>query len=164
MGYSLHFVLIATLLQCAAGFVATAPAMSRPLPGRATLAAGPRVAPLSCVESEGDGEGSLVIGAAVAGLIAQPITAWSLYTVWTTGAGLEAGPFGLLGLAEGLSFLIVPGFVFAALLTKVKTGSGLPAGPAGLLGAAEGLSFLSFIGIIVVFGLQAAGIAVPPRG
>ena len=30
---------------------------------------------------------------------------WSLWTKTTTGSGLPAGPIGLLGLAEGLSFL-----------------------------------------------------------
>jgi hypothetical protein len=35
------------------------------------------------------------------------IVAWSLYTKATTGSGLPAGPSGLLGAVEGVSFLTV---------------------------------------------------------
>ena len=70
----------------------------------------------------------------------------------TTGCGLPAGPFGLIGAAEGISYLVVIGFVAASILNKVTSGSGLPAGPGGLLGAAEGLSFLTAaLGLIVLF-------------
>ncbi|EOD11403.1 hypothetical protein EMIHUDRAFT_214767 [Emiliania huxleyi CCMP1516] len=92
--------------------------------------------------------------AAVLGLCSQPIMWWSLYTLKTTGCGLPAGPFGLLGAAEGISYLVVIGFVAAALLSKATSGSGLPAGPGGLLGAAEGLSFLTAIAGLVVLGFQ----------
>ena len=85
-----------------------------------------------------------------AGLIASPIVWISLYSVMTTGAGLPAGPFGLLGAIEGVSYLVVVGFVGASLYRKATTGSGLPAGPGGLLGAAEGLSFLSLVGGLLV--------------
>ena len=40
--------------------------------------------------------------AAVLGLCSQPIMWWSLYTLNTTGCGLPAGPFGLLGAAGRL--------------------------------------------------------------
>lgn len=72
----------------------------------------------------------------------------------TTGCGLPAGPFGLLGAAEGISYLVVIGFIGAALLSKVTSGSGLPAGPGGLLGAAEGLSFLTGAVGLIVLGFQ----------
>ena len=49
--------------------------------------------------------------------------------------GLPAGPFGLIGAAEGISYLVVIGFVASSLLSKAISGSGLPAGPRGLLGA-----------------------------
>ena len=49
--------------------------------------------------------------------------------------GLPAGPFGLIGAAEGVSYLVVIGFVASSLLSKAISGSGLPAGPRGLLGA-----------------------------
>ena len=46
--------------------------------------------------------------ASVLGLASQPVFWWSLYTLKTTGCGLPAGPFGLLGAAEGVSYLVVP--------------------------------------------------------
>ena len=53
--------------------------------------------------------------------------------------GLPAGPFGLIGAAEGISYLVVIGFVASSLLSKATSGSGLPAGPGGLLGAHSSL-------------------------
>jgi hypothetical protein len=41
---------------------------------------------------------------------------WSLITKVQTGSGLKAGPAGLLGAAEGLSFLTVLGGIVIALL------------------------------------------------
>ena len=41
--------------------------------------------------------------ASILGLVSQPIFWWSLYTLKTTGCGLPAGPFGLIGAAEGIS-------------------------------------------------------------
>jgi len=96
------------------------------------------------------------LAASILGLASQPIMWWSLYTLKTTGCGLPAGPFGLLGAAEGISYLVVVGFVGAALLSKVTSGSGLPAGPGGLLGAAEGLSFLTAAAGLAVLGFQIA--------
>lgn len=49
------------------------------------------------------------------GLISQPIVWISLYSVATTGAGLPAGPFGLLGAVEGIAYLVVVGFVVASI-------------------------------------------------
>ena len=91
---------------------------------------------------------------AVLGLAAQPIMWWSLFTLKTTGCGLPAGPAGLYGALEGVSYLIVAGFVLASLYSKVRTGSGLPAGPGGLLGLAEGLSFLTAAAGLAVLGFQ----------
>jgi hypothetical protein len=95
------------------------------------------------------------------GLLSNPIVDWSLYTLKTTGAGLPPGPGGLVGAAEGISYLTVLGIVGWSAYTKVKTGSGLPAGPAGLLGAVEGFSYLSLLAAIVIFGLQAASGGLP---
>ena len=53
---------------------------------------------------------------AVPALACQPVMYWSLYTLKTTGCGLPAGPFGLFGAAEGISYLIVAGVVVAALM------------------------------------------------
>ena len=72
-----------------------------------------------------------------------------------SGGGLPAGPFGLVGALEGVSYLVIVGFVGVALRSKLTTGSGLPAGPYGLTGAAEGLSFLSVLaGLVVLAQLQ----------
>ncbi|XP_017257998.1 uncharacterized protein LOC108227391 [Daucus carota subsp. sativus] len=89
-----------------------------------------------------------------AGLVSNPVIAWSLFTLKTTGCGLPPGPGGSIGALEGVSYLAVVGIIGWSLYTKSKTGSGLPSGPFGLLGAVEGLSYLSLLGIIVVFGLQ----------
>ena len=43
------------------------------------------------------------LAASVLGLASQPIMWWSLYTLKTTGCGLPAGPFGLIGAAEGIA-------------------------------------------------------------
>jgi len=90
----------------------------------------------------------------VLGTVSSLIVFGSEYVLATTGCGLPAGPFGLFGLAEGLSYLTVVGLVGLSLVKKLKTGSGLPAGPGGLLGAAEGLSFLAVTAGLVVLVLQ----------
>lgn len=90
----------------------------------------------------------------VVGTIAALVTFYSEFTLKTTGCGLPAGPFGLFGLVEGLSYLCVTGIAAYSTVTKVKTGSGLPAGPWGLVGAAEGLSFLAIAVGLVVLALQ----------
>ena len=105
-----------------------------------------------CAESAPQQQATLA--ASVLGLASQPIFWWSLYTLKTTGCGLPAGPFGLIGAAEGISYLVVIGFVASSLLSKVTSGSGLPAGPGNLLGAAEGLSFLSAAAGLAVLGFQ----------
>ncbi|KAH7298368.1 hypothetical protein KP509_25G039700 [Ceratopteris richardii] len=92
--------------------------------------------------------------AVAAGLIANPVVGWSLYTLKTTGCGLPPGPGGSIGALEGVSYLVIAGIISWSAYTKIKTGSGLPNGPFGLLGAVEGLSYLSLLAIFVVFGLQ----------
>lgn len=104
---------------------------------------------LSVTESD-----QVVLG--VSGTVAALIVFYSEYTLKATGCGLPAGPFGLLGAAEGVSYLLVLGLVAFSLLTKVKTGSGLPAGPGGILGAAEGLSFLAIAAGLVALAFQIA--------
>eukprot|EP00978_Attheya_sp_CCMP212_P041429 scaffold237497_cov58-Attheya_sp.AAC.9 len=90
----------------------------------------------------------------VAGTLASVITLYSESVLKSTGCGLPAGPFGLVGAAEGVSYLGVVGVAAYSLYTKIKTGRGLPAGPGGILGAAEGLSFLAIFAGLVVLGLQ----------
>ncbi|KAL7576014.1 hypothetical protein ACA910_000801 [Epithemia clementina (nom. ined.)] len=90
----------------------------------------------------------------ISGTISGLIVFISEYTLASTGCGLPAGPFGIFGLAEGISYLGVVGIAGYSAFTKIKTGSGLPAGPGGLLGAAEGLSFLAIFAGLVVLALQ----------
>lgn len=105
-------------------------------------------------ESSGGEVGIAEIAAIAGGLVANPIVAWSLFTLKTTGCGLPPGPGGALGALEGVSYLALLSIISWSAFTKVKTGSGLPNGPFGLLGAVEGLSYLSLLAIALVFGLQ----------
>jgi hypothetical protein len=70
----------------------------------------------------------LQVVCANSGLVANPVVWCSLVSVKTSGGGLPAGPFGLLGALEGVSYLIVVGFVVASIRQKLRTGTGLPAG------------------------------------
>ena len=93
-----------------------------------------------------------VLGAV--GSVASLVTLYSEYTLKMTGCGLPAGPVGLVGLTEGLSYLSVVGIGAFSAYTKLKQGRGLPPGPGGLLGAAEGLSFVAIAVGLVVLGFQ----------
>ena len=138
-------ILLATISCCSALTV-------RPLakqPVRPHLAVQPRLSPTMAADSP-----TSAITYGFLGLVANPVMLWSLYTLKTTGCGLPAGPGGLIGALEGVSYLVVGGFVAAALYKKVTSGSGLPAGPGGILGAAEGLSFLTAFAGLVVLGCQ----------
>eukprot|EP01038_Epipyxis_sp_PR26KG_P005832 gene5832-8046_t len=98
--------------------------------------------------SETDNKFYASVGAA--GVLSNVICAYSLYVLRTTSCGLPPGPFGILGAAEGISYLVVSGTFVWSIYTKIKTGSGLPAGPSGLLGASEGLSFLVVLAGLVI--------------
>ena len=109
---------------------------------------------------EDDSEEEKVVGSSdqlilgISGLVASSIVLYSESVLFQTGCGLPAGPFGLVGAMEGISYLGVVGLVGFSLYTKIRTGSGLPAGPAGLLGAAEGVAFLAALAGIVVLIAQ----------
>ena len=143
-------LLLATLLPLVASFSVAPQSKLRPV----SLAPRPR-APVIVAESSAPQQ-QATYAASILGLASQPVFWWSLYTLKTTGCGLPAGPFGLIGLAEGVSYLVVVGFVASSVLSKVTSGSGLPAGPNGLLGAAEGVSFLSAAAGLAVLGFQLA--------
>jgi hypothetical protein len=102
----------------------------------------------STSNDDDDFNGSALIGGA--GVIANVFCDYSLYVLKTTGCGLPAGPFGLEGAGEGISYLGIVGIFGWSLFKKVTTGSGLPAGKFGLLGAAEGLTFLTVIAGIAI--------------
>lgn len=101
-------------------------------------------------------------------LPALPIVGYSEYVLLTSGCGLPPGPYGLLGAAEGISYLVVAAIVLLSVFSKVKTGSGLPEGPGKLLGASEGVAFLlAFAGVAIAgytfykFGSLPSGIPTP---
>jgi len=98
----------------------------------------------------GDSESTLL---GIAGIIASLIMLFSESVLFRTGCGLPAGPAGLVGAAEGVSYLGVVVLVGFSLFTKIKTGKGLPPGPNGILGGAEGLAYLAILaGILVLIG------------
>ena len=148
---------LALLFARSACFVAPAVGGARPAAQRPSTPVAPasaRRAPLVVCSSAPQQQATYA--ASILGLASQPVFWWSLYTLKTTGCGLPAGPFGLIGAAEGISYLVVIGFIASSLLKKVTSGSGLPAGPGGLLGAAEGLSYLSAAAGLAVLGFQLA--------
>jgi hypothetical protein len=170
----------ASLLLCA---LATASAFHGPLlasralarpssVGSPPAALSRSVAPSSRVlASEGyvDDGGSPAAIAGAGGIFASLVCFVSEFTLKTTGCGLPAGPGGLYGAVEGISYLVIVGLIGWSLFTKVSTGKGLPAGPFGLLGAAEGLAYLAALAGLVVAGttvLEYGGLpeAVPTDG
>ncbi len=48
------------------------------------------------------------------------IIGWSVYTKVSTGSGLPAGPSGLLGAAEGFSYLALLGAVVAFAVKSIS--------------------------------------------
>ncbi|OEU10507.1 hypothetical protein FRACYDRAFT_247046 [Fragilariopsis cylindrus CCMP1102] len=57
-------------------------------------------------------EGVSLLSLETIGLLCQPVVWISLYFVKTTGGGLPAGPGGIIGAIEGLSYLLVVIFAF----------------------------------------------------
>lgn len=62
---------------------------------------------------------SLLLG--VAGIFACIIMIYSESVLFQTGCGLPAGPLGLVGAAEGISYLGAVGLVGYSLYTKIRT-------------------------------------------
>lgn len=145
------------LVACGAvgdAFQATRGARAAPAP-RARPA--PRIA-RRAAESEGELAAYGALGSA-----ASVVVFVSEFTLKTTGCGLPAGPFGLVGAVEGVSYLAIVGIIGASLTKKVRTGTGLPAGPLGLLGLAEGLAYLAAVAGLVVLGFQLADYGYVPN-
>lgn len=57
---------------------------------------------------------------AIAYAIVLGLTGWSIFNKVTTGKGLPPGPKGLLGLAEGLTFVTIVGGVVTAVISFNK--------------------------------------------
>ncbi|KAL1493501.1 hypothetical protein AB1Y20_017206 [Prymnesium parvum] len=126
------------MVLASAAVAATVPAvpMSRTVGGALPLRRiTPRHPPCFC--------GRGVQDAALA--VANPVVWLSLCSLSATGGGLPAGPYGLLGALEGVSYVLVVGSVGAALLRNRSDGNAAPP-----LGLAEKLSFLSVLAAVVV--------------
>ena len=118
----------------------------------------------------GDDENEgLLLAAGLGGVFASCVTGYSLYTLKNTGCGLPAGPGGIVGAIEGISYLGVAGLLGASAYAKKTTGSGLPAGPYALLGLAEGVAFVLalagvYVGIAQIIDYGYIPNAVPVEG
>lgn len=88
---------------------------------------------------------------------------YSESVLFRTGCGLPAGPLGLVGAVEGLSYLGVVVLVGYSLYVKIRTGRGLPEGPGGVLGAAEGMSYLAVFAGFWVLVAQVANYGYIPN-
>ena len=102
----------------------------------------------------------------VIGLVASIITLYSESVLKGTGCGLPAGPYGLVGAAEGISYLIVLAIGAFSLYSNLSNDSSVfverdgkclfrrIAGPGGLLVVAEGMTYLTIILGIAVLVMQ----------
>ena len=111
----------------------------------------------------------LLLAAGLGGVVASCVTGYSLYTLKNTGCGLPAGPGGIVGAIEGISYLGVAGLLGASAYAKKTTGSGLPAGPYALVGLAEGVAFVLalagvYVGIAQIIDYGYIPNAVPVEG
>lgn len=125
------------------------------------------------VRNEGSNDDSnddskfLTSAAATTGLVAQPIVWFSLYLVATTGAGLPAGPWGLMGALEGVSYLVVVGFVAVSVYRRIITigsspNSNPPTRKNGRMELAERLAYLTLVaGLLALSSLVADQGCVP---
>ena len=95
----------------------------------------------------------------VAGLVAQPVVWVSLFSVATTRAGLPAGPFGLLGAVEGVSYLVVLGYVASSIARRVTGGANQPE---GIVAFTERLSYVTILaGLFTLASLVAQQGCIP---
>ena len=60
----------------------------------------------------------LLLAAGLGGVVASCVTGYSLYTLKNTGCGLPAGPGGIVGAIEGISYLGFAGLLGASAYSK----------------------------------------------
>mmetsp|Transcript_70869 Transcript_70869/g.114240 ORF Transcript_70869/g.114240 Transcript_70869/m.114240 type:complete len:375 (-) Transcript_70869:313-1437(-) len=77
-----------------------------------------------------------------------PLSLYSSYLLLTTGTGLEPGPNGIYGLAEGCGTLAIWAMVAWSLTSLVTRARGLPDGPLNLLGVTQGLCVFAAAALI----------------
>lgn len=75
---------------------------------------------LRAINNSGLSESDQGVAGAVGSVMAITVF-YSEFTLFSTGCGLPAGPFGLIGLAEGLSYLGIIGIGGYSLYVKVNT-------------------------------------------
>lgn len=92
--------------------------------------------------------GSIAVSLAVLPYI--PLSFYSSYLVLTTGAGIEPGPYGIYGFAEGFATLAIWAVVAWSITSLVTRARGLPEGPYNILGVTQGLSYVAAITLVGV--------------
>jgi len=81
---------------------------------------------------------------------ASGVVLYSEYTLKTTGCGLPAGPGGLVGAVEGVSYLGVLANAGGCLYSRVQRGSTFP----GNTVSSEGVSYFAIVVGLVVLSFQ----------
>lgn len=105
-------------MSMSSSFLAPMPLRNRVRISRAS--AGPLLRVVAQQSSEASEVGALGTAVIAGGLVANPVVAWSLYTLKTTGCGLPPGPGGLIGAVEGVSYLVILGTIGWSTYTKVR--------------------------------------------
>jgi F0F1-type ATP synthase membrane subunit b/b' len=99
------------------------------------------------VLDENSAAGSVgAIAVSVAVLPYIPVSIYSSWLVATTGSGVDPGPNGLFGAAEGIATLVVALVALWSLTSFVTRARGLPNGPLSSLGATQALSWVAVLG------------------
>lgn len=106
---------------------------------------------LKSAPSDGDNRAGPFDTGGILGTIASIVVLYSEFTLKTTGCGLPAGPFGLVGAVEGVSYLGVVGICATAAVGLVSeenspepTVAGRLATTLGLVAAIVGIAVLAF--------------------
>lgn len=89
----------------------------------------------------------------VGGVFASLIVLYSEYTLKTTGCGLPAGPFGLYGAVEGISYLAVVGIVGYSIFEKLQ---GQDRSSSSIQPVVQGFAVLAIVVGLAVLAFQIA--------
>lgn len=111
--------------------------------GDSTSFFSPNISPTVLFAENGESSSSLTdtdaTVLAIAGIGASSIMLYSESVLFQTGCGLPAGPYGLVGAIEGVSYLGTAALLAYSLYTKFQSGKGLPKGPGGGVGSCRRL-------------------------
>ena len=105
-----------------------------------------------------DDVGAAGTAAVFGGLVANPICAWSCWTLYSTGAGLPPGPAGLLGAAEGVRCVTVcvGGAVRAVWPVSVALATEATACTSTPQPCMTSLTLLSYLVVLAIVGWSVA--------